>query len=67
MLIESPAMPPSLRKNPEAVDIFCDRMLEVAEPLRAQAKDARAACARAIADHAVPAGWWSDLCVAPAP
>jgi hypothetical protein len=67
MLIESPAMPASLRKTPEAVDIFCDRMLEVAEPIRAQAKDARAACARTIADHAVPAGWWSDICVAPAP
>lgn len=65
LLLDAIEVPPSVRKMREAKDAFCDRMDEVAEPLRTQAADARAYCAALIAKHTVAAGWWTEICVLP--
>lgn len=65
MLLASLEVPPFLRKYKEAEEAFCDRMDEVAEPLRTQAADARAYCASLIAKHTVAPGWWTEICVLP--
>jgi hypothetical protein len=49
----------------EKIAAFCDKMLEVAEPLVMQAEATVATCVEKTANAA--AGWWSAVCVAPPP
>ena len=65
LLMQTVEIPVSIRKQPDAVTVFCDQILEVAEPLEAQVKEARGACARFITDGKVGAGWWTPVCADP--
>jgi hypothetical protein len=65
MLVDAVEIPASVRKQPEAADVFCDMLHERAEPLRASAEEARVACRRMIGDASLPLGWWSEVCAMP--
>lgn len=67
MLLEAVEMPAHIRKDAEGRDVFCDTMLERAEPLRKHAAEARGACARAIAESSLAPGWWTEVCVTSPP
>jgi hypothetical protein len=47
----------------DKIKAYCDRMLEVAEPIQAQAELAMTACADKAKGAAT--GWWNEVCVAP--
>jgi len=65
LLIDTVEIPANVRKLPETADAFCDTLDEHAEPLRNNAAEARQACARIIADGALPVGWWTPVCLPP--
>lgn len=64
-LLHGTEVPVWVRKYPEAATAFCDRMLEVAEPLENQVKEIRATCARTITEGQVGDGWWTSVCADP--
>jgi hypothetical protein len=66
-LIGSLAVPPSVRKHPEAADAYCDLLFEYVEPLEQQAAQTRERCRQLAADAGVGAGWWDAVCAGPAP
>ena len=68
-LIQGIDVPATLRKSAygaEAVDAFCDKMLEQAEPLAARVTELRGLCQKLIADEQVGTGWWTPVCARPA-
>jgi hypothetical protein len=67
VIIESSEVPKNIRTYEEAVDAYCDTLAEKTEPLRAQAKEARAACAKFAADAKLDDAWWVSVCTPEAP
>lgn len=61
-LIESVEVPRNLRTMPEAVEVFCDTLVEKTEPLHDQAKAARTACAKFAAEEKLAEGWFTAVC-----
>lgn len=47
----------------EKTEAYCDKLAEVAEPMRTKAEEAARICAAKVND--VPVGWWTDVCTAP--
>jgi hypothetical protein len=62
LIIESSEVPRNIRSTQETVDIYCDTLAEKTEPLRAQAKEARAVCAKAASDAKLGDAWWVSVC-----
>lgn len=48
----------------EKIEAYCDKLQEVAEPIQDLADQAVAFCAQKA--KLIDAGWWNDVCVAPA-
>lgn len=64
-LLRATEHPRGLRRDPEAVQIFCDTLDEQIAPIEQQAQDARDRCNQIIASAAIGTGWWTAVCAAP--
>ncbi|HUQ08224.1 MAG TPA: hypothetical protein VM261_37275 [Kofleriaceae bacterium] len=62
LIIESSEVPRNIRTYEEAVTAYCDTLAEKTEPLRAQAKEARGACAKFAAEAKLGDAWWVTVC-----
>lgn len=59
-------IPADVRTGDHAVDkvqAYCEKLAEVAEPMRSKSEEAARICAAKVND--VPTGWWTDVCTAP--
>lgn len=63
-IIDAAEVPKNVRAYEEAVHAFCDTLFEKTDAIRQQAKDARAACAKAAADSKLGDAWFVPVCAA---
>lgn len=62
MLFQGIEVPVHLRGEREMAEAFCDSLAEQATPLERKVRDAVDHCRKLIVQHAVPPGWWNDVC-----